>query len=157
MFFNYFKIDNINRMTSGIVCSVISVFAPVKTLLIIVLVFIAIDFITGVWASYHRAKRNKEAFKFSSEKMWRTVNKLVLALGGVMLAHLLDVYILEMQTGFNVAKMFTGFICGCEFISYLENAGDVSRHPTFRKFEKIVKKDMRNQIDKIEQNITKNE
>lgn len=39
----------------------------------------------------------------------------------------------------NLAKVFTGFVCGVEFWSYLENAADISNHPMFSALRNLMK------------------
>ena len=123
--------ENIARYISGAIGAIIAYFAPVRTLVIIALVFVTIDFITGCWASRERARRRQELWVFSSLKAWRTVYKAVFIMGGIMLAWMLDGVLAEVVT-LRLAMLFTGFVCGVEMWSYLENAAEISDHPIFR-------------------------
>lgn len=98
---------------------------------------------TGVVASYKRDTRRGELWAFESEKAWTTIVKLFFVLAGIVLAWLIDAYILLFMT-LNLANLFTGFVCGVEFWSYLENASEISNHPIFR-WLKIY---MKTQLDK---------
>lgn len=123
--------ENIARYISGIIGAVAAYFAPVRTLVTIALVFVAIDFITGCWASRERSKRRQEPWAFSSLKAWRTVYKAVFIMCGIILAWMLD-GVLEEVVNLRLALLFTGFVCGIEMWSYLENAAEISDHPIFR-------------------------
>ena len=119
------------RYISGIFGAVAAYFAPIRTLVFIALIFVAIDFVTGCWASRERARRRHEPWAFSSLKAWRTVYKAVFIMGGIVLAWLLD-GVLDEVVELRLALLFTGFVCGIELWSYLENAAEISEHPVFR-------------------------
>ncbi len=116
----------------------LSFLAPVKPLVVCALVFGAIDFVTGVMASRKRAMNRGEPWGFESEKARRTVWKLVCIIGGIVLSWVLDTWIIK-DGNLNLARIFTGFVCGVEFWSYLENAAEISGHPAFRLFKKLMK------------------
>ncbi|MDR2886335.1 MAG: phage holin family protein [Rikenellaceae bacterium] len=130
---------NIFKYIAGSAVSLLALLAPVRPLIICALVFVAIDFVTGVAASYKRARRAGEPWGFESGKAWATVAKLAFVMGGIVLAWLIDVYILDFLN-LNLAKLFTGFVCGVEFWSYLENAAEISDHPVFRWLRQFMKK-----------------
>jgi phage-related holin len=115
-----------------------ALFMPVQGLVLCALVFVAIDFATGVWASRRRARRGGFAWNFSSRRAWDTVLKLLFVMAGIMLAWLLDSVVLTF-TELHLAKIFTGFVCGVEFWSYLENAADISGQPLFRALKRLLK------------------
>ena len=119
------------RYISGIFGAVAAYFAPIRTLVFIALIFVAIDFVTGCWASRERARRRHEPWAFSSLKAWRTVYKAVFIMGGIVLAWMIDGVLAEIVT-LRLALLFTGFVCGIELWSYLENAAEISDHPIFR-------------------------
>ena len=116
----------------------LSFFAPIRELIVCALVFIAIDFVTGVAASRKRALRQGRTWAFESEKAWSTVVKLACVMAGIVLAWLIDGYILAYMN-LRLANLFTGFVCGVEFWSYLENAAEISEHPVFRKLKRFMK------------------
>lgn len=122
------------KWLSGVAFSVLSPLLPLGPLVIVLLVFIAVDFITGLIASWHRGEG------FCSKKMWRTVYKTVFAITGVIMAHLLDEVILMPAIGspLHLARFFTAFVCGTEFWSFLENASELSQHPIFRVVRKLM-------------------
>ncbi len=133
------------KYAAGAAASLLALLAPVKPLVICALVFIAIDFATGVAASWKRAWLRGEPWAFESRRAWTTVAKLAFVMGGIVLAWMLDTYILEFLH-MNLAKLFTGFVCGVEFWSYLENAAEISDHPVFRKLRRYMKKQLDDKI-----------
>lgn len=136
------------KNSCGVVAALFSLLTPVRPLIVCAIVFVGIDFITGVVASYKRASRKGVPWAFESQKAWRTILKLGFVLCGIVLAWLIDVWILPFMH-LHMANLFTGFVCGVEFWSYLENAADISNHPVFRWLKKYMK-------DNFEKNI-KNE
>ena len=126
------------RYISGTATGLLSVFAPGRTLVICAVVFVAIDFITGVIASRKRARRAGQPWGFESEKAWNTVAKLFFVMAGIVLAWMIDAWILPYMN-MRMANLFTGFVCGVEFWSYLENAAEISEHPVFRALKKFMK------------------
>lgn len=130
--------ENVVRYIVGAAGGVASLFAPIKGLIICAMLFVAIDFLTGVVASRRRAKLSGEPWGFESSKAWKTVVKLAFVMGGIVLAWLLDSHILHFMN-LKLANLFTGFVCGVEFWSYLENAAEISDHPLFRKLKKYMK------------------
>ncbi len=116
-----------------------ALFVPIRGLVLCALVFVAIDFATGVWASRRRARRIGLTWNFSSRRAWDTVLKLLFVMAGIVLAWLLDSVILTFVE-LHLAKIFTGFVCGIEFWSYLENAADISGQPVFRALKRLLKK-----------------
>ena len=129
------------KWISGLAFSIAGPLLPLRPLAIVLFIFIAIDFITGLIASWHRGEG------FCSKKMWRTIYKTVFALTGIVMAHLLDEIVLLPAIGspLHLARFFTAFVCGTEFWSFLENASELSQHPIFR----IVRKLMNNKIKEV--------
>lgn len=133
------------RYISGMIAAMFSLLAPIKGLILCAVIFVTIDFITGVVASYKRAKRTKMRWCFESKRAWDTIVKLAFVMAGIVLAWLMDSHILHFMN-LRLANLFTGFVCGVEFWSYLENAAEISQHPLFEKLGKVMK-------DEIEDNI----
>lgn len=138
--------ENLFKYTSGAVMGMLSFFAPIRELILCAVVFIALDFVTGVAASYKRAQRKSEPWGFESAKAWSTVVKLACVMAGIVLAWLIDACILSYMN-LRMANLFTGFVCGVEFWSYLENAAEISNHPVFRKLNKFMKSKLDKELD----------
>lgn len=130
----------------GLASAFIALLAPVKSLMICVFVFVTIDFITGVWADRVRKAKAGERWGFESEKARRTVLKLVFIMAGIIMSWMLETELAEIFT-FSLSKMFTGFVCGIEFWSYLENAAEISEHPVFRWLRKFMKNKIEKELD----------
>lgn len=127
------------KILVGILAGFVTVFIDnLLPLFIVASVFELVDFVTGCIKSAVVAKRKKEKFAFESVKAWRTVYKYVFLLIGIVLAELLDQTIAN-EGRLRFANYFTGFACGVEFWSFLENAAVISDHPIFRFLRKFMK------------------
>ena len=71
------------KWLSGLLSIPLGILVPLRPLLIVLVAFIAIDFITGLVASWHRGEG------FCSKNMWRTIYKCAFAFSGVVMMHLL--------------------------------------------------------------------
>lgn len=122
------------KWLSGALSIPFGIIIPLRPLIVVLTAFIAVDFITGLIASWNRGEG------FCSKKMWRTVYKCVFAFTGVVMMHLLDeVVLLPTRTEpLHLANYFTAFICGTEFWSFLENGSELSNHPVFRVVRKLM-------------------
>ena len=126
------------KVASGLVSGLVSVFLHhLLPLFVAVIVFEAVDFITGCIKSYVVSKRKGERFAFESVKAWRTIYKLVFILVGIVLAQMLEATLVDVEL--RLANWFTGFCCGVEFWSFLENAAVISDHPIFRWLRRFMK------------------
>ena len=108
----------------------LSLFAPVAPTVACALLFIAIDFVTGVAASRAAARRVGRRWSFESREAWRTVLKIGFVTMAIGMSWLLECCVLDFVT-LNLTKLFTGFTCGVEFWSFLENASQLSDSPVF--------------------------
>lgn len=118
------------KYLTGIVTGVLSLFAPVEPLLVCAMAFVAVDFLTGVLADRRRARTEGRTWRFESRKAWKTIRKLSFVMAGIVLAWLLD-GITSPFVELRLANLFTGFVCGVEFWSYLENASVVTGERRF--------------------------
>ena len=135
------------RYVSGMAAGLLSLFAEARVLVVCAVVFVAIDFVTGVVASLKRARRAGERWCFESDKAWNTVVKLFFVMAGIMLAWMIDAWVLP-HMNLRMANLFTGFVCGVEFWSYLENAAEISQHPLFRALKKFMKSKYEQRLEK---------
>jgi len=142
---NYFNLYP-NKMFAGVFASLAALICDnLLPLFVTVVLFEAMDFITGVIKSAVLAKRAGRRFAFESVKAWRTIYKVVFILIGIVLAELLDKTIAE-ETRLRFANWFTAFCCGVEFWSFLENAAVISDHPLFRWLRKFMKLKVEDQL-----------
>ena len=109
------------RFVSGVAAGIAALFAPIGPLAATTVVFIGVDFLSGVAADRAAALREGRAWYFESCKAWRTVLKLALALTAISMAWLIDSCVLDFMR-LNLARLLTGFTCGVELWSFLENA-----------------------------------
>lgn len=119
------------RFVSGVAAGIAALFAPIGPLAATTVVFIGVDFLSGVAADRAAALREGRAWYFESCKAWRTVLKLALALTAISMAWLIDSCVLDFMR-LNLARLLTGFTCGVELWSFLENAAQLSDAPLFR-------------------------
>ena len=131
------------KYISGIIAGVMSFFAPVEPLLLCAMTFVAVDFLTGVLADRRRARTEGGEWHFESRKAWHTITKLCFVMAGIVLAWMMDSLLLPIAN-LRLANIFTGFVCGVEFWSYLENATIASGAKTFAEFADYVKKMVKN-------------
>lgn len=126
------------KYLSGIVTGVLSFFAPVEPLLVCAMAFVAVDFLTGVLADRRRTRAEGRSWRFESHKAWKTIHKLSFVMAGIVLAWVLD-GILQPFVNLRLANLFTGFVCGVEFWSYLENASLVTGERRFDEAARVLK------------------
>ena len=132
------------RFVSGAAAALAALFAPIGPLVIITMLFIAVDFLSGVAADRASAHRAGRPWYFESCKAWRTVLKLALAVTAIAMAWLIDCCVLDFMH-LNLARLFAGFTCGVELWSFLENAAQLSDAPLFRLLRRFVRRRLRNE------------
>ena len=120
--------ETLYRYVSGAAAGIAGLFAPAGPLIATTLLFIVMDFLSGVAAWY-----------FESRKAWRTVAKAALVLTAIAMAWLLDTCVLDFLQ-LNVARLFAGFTCGVELWSFLENAAQLSDAPFFLRMRRYVRR-----------------
>ena len=87
--------ETLYRLVSGAAAGIAALFAPIGPLVACAVVFIGIDFLSGVAASRAAARREGRAWYFESREAWRTVLKLALAITAIAMAWLIDSCILD--------------------------------------------------------------
>lgn len=130
------------RWCSGLLAAAGALFAPIEPLLTVLMLFIAIDFVTGVVADRSRTRQRGEEWFFESRRAWRTILKGGFASTAVAMAWLLESCVLG-EPELHLARLFAGFVCGVEFWSFLENAGELSDAPLFRALRRIAHRSLK--------------
>lgn len=125
------------RLVSGAAAALSALFAPIAPLVACTALFIGIDFLSGVAADRTSVLRAGGAWRFESRKAWRTVVKLALTLTAIAMAWLIESCVLGIPH-LHLARLFTGFTCGVELWSFLENAAQLSDAPLFRWLRRYV-------------------
>ncbi len=131
------------KYVSALLLAFLALFSPIMPLIMCVITFIAIDFVTGILASRHRAMEQGKAWFFESQEAWRTIYKLGFTLIAIAMAWVIESCVITFVE-IRLARLFTGFVCGVEFWSFLENASQFSDAPYFEWMRKYV----RRRIDK---------
>ncbi len=134
------------RYFSGTVAALAAVLCPVTTLVGVATLFIAIDFVTGIAASRTVAHREGREWWFESRRAWRTVAKAGFVAISIVMMWLMDNYLLDFMH-LHLANLFTGFVCGVELWSFLENAATISRSPLFEWLGRWVKRRIGEEVD----------
>ncbi len=119
---------------------------PIAPLIATALVFIAIDFVTGIMASRAVARREGRDWWIESRKAWRTIYKAGFTAVAIIMMWLID-HVLLGFLNLNLANLFTGFVCGVELWSFLENATTISSSPLFSWLGKWVKRRVEKEVD----------
>jgi phage-related holin len=119
---------------------------PIAPLIATALVFIAIDFVTGIMASRAVARREARDWWIESRKAWRTIYKAGLTAVAIIMMWLID-HVLLGFLNLNLANLFTGFVCGLELWSFLENATTISSSPLFSWLGKWVKRRVEKEVN----------
>lgn len=130
--------ETLYRLLSGAAAALAALFAPIAPHVGCAVCFIGVDFLTGVAADRAAARRRGMPWYFESRRAWRTVLKLGFALMAIALAWLIDCCVLDFLQ-LRLARLFTGFLCGVELWSFLENASQLSQAPLFRWLQRYVK------------------
>lgn len=133
------------KYVSGCVAALVAMLCPVSPLVTAALLFIAIDFVTGIAASHAVARREGSEWRIESRKAWRTVFKAGFVALAIVMMWVIDSAILDFMH-LNLAKLFTGFVCGVELWSFLENAAAISGSPLFELMGRWVKRRMGEEV-----------
>ena len=133
------------KYISALFAAMLATLCPVAPLVVVALIFVAIDFITGVAASRAVARREGREWWIESRKAWRTVLKAGFVAIAIVMMWLVDKYILGFMH-LNLANVFTGFVCGVELWSFIENAATISRAPLFEWLGRWVKRRVEREV-----------
>ena len=135
----------LSKYVSGIVAALIALLCPITPLIITATFFVAIDFLTGILASYVASKNSGQKWRLESRKAWRTVYKLCFIVTGIVMTWLVDSLVLGFME-LNLANLFTGFVCGVELWSFVENAATISHSKLFKWLSRWIKSKLRKEV-----------
>lgn len=125
------------KFFSGLLLSLVGLFAPAAPMILCTMLFIAIDFLSGVAADRAAARKGGRVWYFESAKAWRTIRKAAFVVVALAMAWLIDSCILDFMH-LRLARLFAGFTCGVELWSFLENAAQLSDAPLFEWLRRYV-------------------
>lgn len=135
----------LSKYVSGIVAALVALLCPITPLIITATFFVAIDFMTGILASYVASKNSGQKWRLESRKAWRTVYKLCFIVTGIVMTWLVDSLVLGFME-LNLANLFTGFVCGVELWSFVENAATISQSKLFKWLSRWIKSKLRKEV-----------
>ena len=128
------------RYFSGLLSAAASFFAPIGGTIICAVVFVGVDFVTGVAADRHRQRRRGRRWRFESRRAWRSVKKAGFLVTAIAMAWMTDACVLEFM-GLHTARLMAGFACGVELWSVLENASEISESSLFIQLRRFIGRD----------------
>ncbi|MCH5330119.1 MAG: phage holin family protein [Alistipes sp.] len=133
------------KCVSGALAGILSLFAPAAPAILCAMSFVAADFISGVAADRAEARRSGSPWFFRSRDAWRTVRKAGFLAAAVAMMWMLECCVLDFVS-LNLTKMFTGFACGVELWSFLENASRISDGPLFERLRQFVDRQIEKEV-----------
>jgi phage-related holin len=92
------------------------------------------------------ARREGREWWLESRKAWRTIFKAGFTAVAIIMMWLIDSILLDFMN-LNLANLFTGFVCGVELWSFLENATAISDSPLFGWLSRWVKRRVTREVD----------
>lgn len=125
---------------SGLMSAAASFFAPIGGTVVCAVVFVGVDFVTGVAADRSRNRRRGVRWRFESRRAWRTVKKAGFLVTAIAMAWMIDACILDFME-LHTARLMAGFACGVELWSVLENASEISHSPLFMQLRELLRKE----------------
>jgi phage-related holin len=116
-------------------------FTPVSEMIHVMLFFLAVDTISGIWASV------KEGNRIQSSKLRRTVMKFLWYTAAVMISWMMERTFLPSWT--KMTTVIAGFITFVEFKSILENVSRITEEPIFARILTLLRKKSADTISEI--------
>ncbi len=126
------SVTSLQSFFTKIAILLIAYFTPVAEMINIMLIFLTVDTISGIWASV------KTGHKFESYRLRKTVYKFIWYTVSVMLAWMME-HTFKIEWS-NLASITAGFICFVELKSVFENISVITGDPVFLRIIKIFKK-----------------
>ena len=140
--------EELFRFCKTLIFALLSLFAPVKSVICCTLWFVVVDFITGVAASRAVAKREGRSWYFESCEAWRTLYKAGFVVMAIGMMWILESCVLDFMT-LNLTKLLAGFVCSVEMWSFLENAAQLSDAPLFEWMRKYLHRRIEKQVENV--------
>lgn len=130
------------QMLIGFISGIVTLFAPAIPIMITVFCFIIAD-------TYYGCKVSKKCGqKLESHKIWKTIHKLTEALSVIVLALLIDKYILMTYTDLSAVKATSGVVCLAEGLSLLESFRALHPHSLLSKIlSRVIKSKAEKYLD----------
>ena len=119
------KIFDLDKIWAYCISGTIAFFEPLWVLMLWFFIFVGCDFITGISASI------KERKIITSNKLSRTVKKLLMYCMVIVLVHAIDKDMLTV-VNLGLARICATIICGIELYSILENCYRLTGNRVFK-------------------------
>lgn len=132
------KIFDAHKIWAYSITSVMAFFEPLWVLILWFFIFVACDFATGISASI------KERKIITSNKLSRTIKKLLMYTMVIVLVHAIDKDMLVV-VDLGLAKICATIICGIELYSILENCYRLTGNQVFKVLTQFTLKKIEHQ------------
>ena len=119
------KIFDIHKIWAYSISGVLAFFEPLWVLMLWFFIFVLCDMVTGISASI------KERKIITSNKLSRTIKKLLMYTMVIVLVHAIDKDMLVV-VDLGLAKICATIICGIELYSILENCYRITGNKVFK-------------------------
>lgn len=119
------KFLDLDKIWAYALSAVIGFLEPLWVMMLWFLIFVVVDFITGIYASLI------EGQLITSNKMQKTVIKFITYATAIFLLHGIDVYLISF-TKLYLARIGATLICGIELYSIFENIYRATNNPVFK-------------------------
>lgn len=119
------KFLDLDKIWAYSISATIAFLGPINVLFLWLIIFIMVDFISGIYASLVEGKI------ITSHKLQKTVGKFVMYATALFLLHGIDVYMLPFIDLY-LARIGCTLICGIELYSVFENCYRITGNPVFR-------------------------
>jgi len=136
------EVFDINKAFAYSITSVMAFFEPLWVLILWFFIFVACDFVTGISASI------KERKIITSNKLSRTIKKLLMYCMVIVLVHAIDKDMLVV-VDLGLAKICATIICGIELYSILENCYRITGNKVFKVLTQFTLKKIENETGVI--------
>ena len=137
--------EGLYRYANALFVALVSLFTPIHAVVMCALLFIAIDFVTGVAADRAEARREGRKWYFESREAWRTVRKSGFVVMSIAMMWLVESCILNFMD-LHLTRLFAGVICGVEMWSFLENASALSDERLFTMLRRYVRRRVEREV-----------
>ncbi len=132
---------SISSLWSKLAILFVAYFTPIAEMVHVMLIFLALDTVSGIWASV------KEGGRIESNKLRKTVFKFLWYTIAVMVAWMME-HTFHLSWA-NIACLTAGFICFVELKSIFENITRITNEPVFKRILKLLKKKSTETIEDI--------
>lgn len=119
------KFLDLDKVWAYSISATIAFLEPINVLFLWLIIFIMVDFISGIYASLVEGKI------ITSRKLQNTVGKFVMYATALFLLHGIDVYMLPFIDLY-LARIGCTLICGIELYSVFENCYRITGNPVFK-------------------------